>query len=78
MLRWRLLDADALNERELHSFNELMRDKAALMPEAWSWEAFEELDEQGHLAHVSHRAFGGDAYGRQSTDGRRYLQPVSA
>jgi hypothetical protein len=49
LLRIRLCDADAVNASELHSFKELMRDHADVIPDNWYTEAFEELEAQGHL-----------------------------
>jgi hypothetical protein len=76
LLRVRLRDADALNVSQLHSFRELMRQEAEsdLIADGWHWEAFEELELLGHLDPASHRALGGDAYGRLSADGREHLR----
>ena len=73
-----LRDADALNVSQLHSFRELMRDEAEsdLIADGWHWEAFEELELLGHLDPASHRALGGDAYGRLSADGREHLRTI--
>jgi hypothetical protein len=78
LLRIRLRDADALNVSQLHSFRELMRDEAEsdLIADGWHWEAFEELELLGHLDPASHRALGGDAYGRLSADGREHLRTI--
>jgi hypothetical protein len=78
LLRVRLRDADALNVSQLHSFRELMRDEAEsdLIADGWHWEAFEELELLGHLDPASHRALGGDAYGRLSADGREHLRTI--
>lgn len=78
LLRIRLRDADALNVSQLHSFRELMRDEAEsdLIADGWHWEAFEELELLGHLDPASHRALGGDAYGRLSADGREHLRAI--
>jgi len=78
LLRIRLRDADALNVSQLHIFRELMRDEAEsdLIADGWHWEAFEELELLGHLDPASHRALGGDAYGRLSADGREHLRTI--
>jgi len=78
LLRIRLRDADALNVSQLHSFRELMRDEAEsdLIADGWHWEAFEELELLEHLDPASHRALGGDAYGRLSADGREHLRTI--
>jgi hypothetical protein len=78
LLRIRLRDADALDVSQLHSFRELMRDEAEsdLIADGWHWEAFEELELLGHLDPASHRALGGDAYGRLSADGREHVRPI--
>lgn len=78
LLRIRLRDADALNVSQLHSFRELMRHEAEsdLIAYGWHWEAFEELELLGHLDPASHRALGGDAYGRLSADGREHLRTI--
>ena len=75
LLRVRLGDADALDNSAIHSFTELMRDQAHL-PDQWYWNAIEELETQGHLHPASHRVSGGDACGRLSAEGRRYLRSV--
>jgi hypothetical protein len=49
LLRGRLQVADALHSSELHSFKVLIVDKANLVSDGSYWEAFEELQEQGHL-----------------------------
>jgi hypothetical protein len=67
-------DADALDLSELHSFKELMSDHADLIAEGWYWNAFEELEAQGHLDPASAKANGGDADARLSADGRLYLR----
>jgi len=41
--------------------------------ERWYWDAFDELEAQGHLDHASSRLNGGDACGRLSAQGRHYL-----
>lgn len=78
LLRIRLRDADALDVSQLHSFRELMRDEAEsdLIADGWHWEAFEELELLGHLDPASHRALGGDAYGRLSADGREHVRTI--
>ncbi len=74
LLRVRLGLADALNSTEIHSFEELMRDQAERIPDQWYWEAFEELEAQGHLDPAAHKEMGGNACGRLSADGRLYLR----
>jgi hypothetical protein len=78
LLRIRLRDADALNVSQLHSFRELMRDEAEsdLIADGWHWEAFEELELLGHLDPASHRALGGDAYGRLAAEGREHVRTI--
>jgi hypothetical protein len=76
LLRVRLVLADALNDSEIHSFKTLMEREAGVIADGWYWEAFEELKAQGHLDRVSHKAFGGDARGRLSADGRLYLRTI--
>ncbi len=77
LLRVRLRDADALNASEIHSFKELMKDHADVLAPQWYWEAFEELEAQGHLdQRASDKANGGDAGGRLSAEGRWYLRSV--
>jgi hypothetical protein len=74
LLRVRLRDADALKASELHSFKELMSDQAHMIGEQWYWEAFDDLDAQGHLDRASFKANHGDAHARLSADGRLYLR----
>jgi hypothetical protein len=77
LLRVRLRDADAINASELHSFKDLMTDHSAVIADQWYWEAFEELQAQGHLHDASILANGGDAHARLSADGRLYLRQAS-
>jgi hypothetical protein len=77
LLRVRIRDADALNSSAIHSFKELMSDQAEHIPDNWYWEAWDELDAQGHLDPASHKAMGGDACGRLSADGRLYLRALA-
>lgn len=77
LLRVRIRDADALNASELHSFKTLMADHADVIADNWYWEAFEELEAQGHLHHASTLGNGGDAHARLSADGRLYLRTQS-
>jgi hypothetical protein len=73
--RIRIRDADAVTSAgDLHSFKELMADQADVIADNWYWEAFEELEAQGHLSSASTRLNGGDAIGRLSADGRLYLR----
>ena len=53
---------------------ELMSDHADVIADGWYWEAFEELDAQGHLNPASVKANAGDAHARLSADGRLYLR----
>jgi hypothetical protein len=79
VLRERIGAADAIKgSHELHSFRELMADYADVTPRQWYWEAFEELDAEGHLSPTSRVANGGDANGRLSAEGRLYLREVGA
>jgi hypothetical protein len=76
-LRERLGTADAVEPARIHSFRELMSDYPGGVAEQWYWEAYDELEAQGHLekpGNVSHKAFGGDAFGRLSADGRLSLR----
>ena len=74
LLRVRLGISDIVEGSENHSFKKLMDDRSDDLPDQWYWEAFEELQAQGHLDPVSHKEFGGDACGRLSADGRFYLR----
>lgn len=79
LLRGRIGAADAIEgNHELHSFRELMADYADVTPDKWYWDAFKELDAQGHLSPTSRVAKGGDANARLSDDGRLYLGEVGA
>jgi hypothetical protein len=71
-LRIRLDMADELSPSELHSFKTLMSDWEPV-PETWYWNAFEELEAQGHLEPASSKVFG-DAAARLSADGRLYIR----
>jgi hypothetical protein len=73
LLRERIFDADALDRSKLHEFKELMSDYAAVTPDGWYDDAFEELQAQGHLHEVSGATFGGP-FGRLSADGRLYVR----
>ena len=77
LLRGRLQVADALHNSELHSFKVLMVDKANLVSDGWYWEAFEELQAQGHLHTASSLGNRGDAFARLSADGRMYLRTIA-
>jgi hypothetical protein len=74
LLRVRLGDADTIEPSELHSFKELMADQAHMIGEQWYWNAFDELEAQGHLDRASFKANHGDAHARLSADGRLYLR----
>jgi hypothetical protein len=76
LLRERLGLRDALSTSELHSFKEVMKDKADVIADGWYWEAFDELEAQGHLDPASGRSGAGDAHGRLSADGRFYLRSL--
>lgn len=54
-----------------------MKDHAAALPENFYWEAFEELELLGHLDRASGKAYGGDAHGRLSAEGRYYLRTLA-
>jgi hypothetical protein len=73
LLRERLGYAGAISPSELHSFRELMKDRADVIPDNWYQEAFDELEAQGHLNRASSKVMG-DAVGRLSADGRLYLR----
>jgi hypothetical protein len=77
LLRERLGAADAANPSEIHSFKELMDNDPSVgaIPDVWYWEAFDELEAQGHLdPRASMRLNGGDAAARLSADGRLYVR----
>ena len=74
LLRVRLRDADAINLSELHSFKTLMADHADVIGDGWYWDAFADLEAQGHLDEASTRGNGGDAIGRLSGEGRWFLR----
>jgi hypothetical protein len=73
LLRVRLGIADAVDPDHGHSFKELMKDHSDVIADRWYHEAFDELEEQGHLDRGSGKAMG-DAHGRLSADGRLYLR----
>ena len=78
LLRERIFYADGLKPSELHSFKELMADYADVTPTVWYYDAFDELDAQGHLdRHVSAKGNAHDAHARLSADGRLYLRMQS-
>ncbi len=60
LLRERLGMADALNLSEFHSFKKLMAHEAEanLIADNWYWQAFEELEANGHLNPASHKSDG--------------------
>jgi hypothetical protein len=72
LLRQRLGDADAVLPSELHSFKDLMDDLSPAIPETWYWDAYNELNAQGHLSRNSSLENGGDAFGQLSADGTLY------
>jgi hypothetical protein len=76
LLRVRLGAADALNISEAHDFKTLMEDYAEVTPDNWWWDAFDELEAQGHLdPRASGKTFGvGNVHARLSADGRLYLR----
>jgi hypothetical protein len=75
LLRVRLGIADDVNTSELHSFRELMKDHADVLPDHFYWRAFDELDAWGHLdPRASGTVGGNDACARLSADGRLYLR----
>jgi hypothetical protein len=76
VIRIRLRDADAIEYGRLHQFREHLTSEAehAVIPDNWYWEAFDELEAQGHLDPASSRLNGGDAMAGLSADGRYYLR----
>lgn len=74
LLRQRLFDADAIKPGDLHSFKELTKDYANVIPDGWYWDAFAELDAQRHLHDQSRLGNGGDAFARLSADGRLHIR----
>ena len=46
----------------------------AVIPDNWYWEAFDELEAQGHLDPASSKLNGGDAAARLSANGRYFLR----
>jgi hypothetical protein len=79
LLRVRLGIADDLDARKPHSFRELMSDRADAgeVQDDFYWRAFAELEATNHLANrVSVLESSGDAVGRLSDDGRRYLRSI--
>jgi hypothetical protein len=76
LLRVRLQLADHVNVGELHSFKVLMADKANVVSDGWYWDAFAELQAQGHLDTPSSLGNGGHAFARLSADGRLYLRTI--
>jgi hypothetical protein len=76
LLRVRLGDADAIKLSEAHDFKTLMADYAEVTPDNWWWDAFDELNAQGHLdPAASGKTFGvGNVHARLSADGRLYLR----
>jgi hypothetical protein len=74
IIRERLFDADAINDGELHSFRTLSEDIADQVPDSWYWQAFEELDAQGHLHSQSTLGNRRNAFARLSADGRAYVR----
>lgn len=58
LLRKRIGLADAIKPGDLHSFKELMSDHADVIADNWYWEAFEELEGQGHLGRASGKTMG--------------------
>ena len=78
LLRVRLSLWDRLDDSGIHSFKALMEDHADVIADGWYWQAFEELEAQGHLDPASHKVSGGDACGRLSAGGRFYLRTLDA
>jgi hypothetical protein len=76
LLRIRLGAADALSISEAHGFKTLMADYAEVTPDNWWWDAFDELEAQGHLdPRASGKTFGvGNVHARLSADGRLCLR----
>jgi hypothetical protein len=73
LLRVRLGNADTINPGQLQSFKTLMADYADVIADPWYHDMFDELEAQGHLESESSKVMG-DAVGRLSADGRRYLR----
>jgi hypothetical protein len=74
LLRERVFDAEAVkSSSQHHSFKELMSD-CELVPEQWYWQAFADLEAQGHLAEASSKLNGGDADAGLSAEGRFYVR----
>jgi hypothetical protein len=48
LIRSRMFDADAIDSSKLHDLKELVSDYAAVIPEGWYQDAFDELQAQGH------------------------------
>jgi hypothetical protein len=77
LLRLRLQLADDVNVGEFHSFKVLMADKANVVADGWYWDAFAELQAQGHLDTPSSLGNRGDAFARLSADGRLHLRTIA-
>jgi hypothetical protein len=73
-LRRRIGIADAVKPGELHDFPKLIGDDY-IVPEQWYFDAWEELQAQGHLHQASGLAMG-CPFGRLSADGRWYLRSL--
>jgi hypothetical protein len=76
LIRVRLGDADAIDTGRLHRFREdlLSEEERTVIPDGWYYDAFDELQAQGHLSDQSQKLYGLDACGRLSADGRLYLR----
>jgi hypothetical protein len=77
LIRSRMFDADAIDSSKLHDLKELVSDYAAVIPEGWYQDAFDELQAQGHLHDQSGGTFG-SPFGRLSADGRLYVRDERA
>jgi hypothetical protein len=74
VLRRRIQAHAALHPGETKYFKELMSDYADVTPENWYWEAYEELEAQGHISPGASGKVSGDAFATLSADGRYYLR----
>lgn len=75
-LRFALSVADSISDSEMHSFKKLASNFDYPVPDQWIWDAFAELEAQGHLDDAASGRTSGDAHGRLSADGRLYLRSM--
>jgi hypothetical protein len=64
LLRVRLRDADAVNDSELHSFKELMKDQRGVLADRWSGRRLRISKRWVTFTPESSLGNGGDAFGR--------------